>query len=217
MISIQLPSIHRFLVLVASAAALSASSFSQASEILVKKTDDFRRLTRNIQPGDVVILERGEWADARIHLHAEGSESKPVLIRAEVPGETVLSGKSEVRISGRHVIVDGIVFTDPKGVSDLVAFRTDSRRLANDCVLRNCSVTDSGPVNQELSSRWVSIYGARNRVENCLFSGKRDVGATLVVWVGDVPGEHRIRRNWFGPRKPLGKNGGETIRVGTSD
>jgi poly(beta-D-mannuronate) lyase len=39
---------------------------------------------------------------------------------------------------------------------------------------------------------------------------------TLVVWVGDGPNDHVIDYNYFAGRPPLGKNGGETIRVGTS-
>jgi poly(beta-D-mannuronate) lyase len=38
-----------------------------------------------------------------------------------------------------------------------------------------------------------------------------------VVWLSDQPNHHRIDHNHFGPRPPLGENGGETIRIGTSD
>src|SRR2546427_4317060 len=38
----------------------------------------------------------------------------------------------------------------------------------------------------------------------------------LQVEVEDVPNEHRIDHNHFGPRPPLGENGGETMRIGYS-
>ena len=42
-------------------------------------------------------------------------------------------------------------------------------------------------------------------------------GPTFVVWLGDGnEGRHQIDHNYFGPREKLGKNGGETIRVGDS-
>jgi poly(beta-D-mannuronate) lyase len=35
--------------------------------------------------------------------------------------------------------------------------------------------------------------------------------------LGEEPNHHRIDQNFFGPREKLGKNGGETIRIGDSD
>jgi poly(beta-D-mannuronate) lyase len=169
------------------------------------------------QPGDVFLLQDGVWSDAELDLHVEASAENPVVLRAQTPGKVRLTGRSCVRISGRFVIVDGLAFENPRPEDAVVTFRTDSKRLASDCVFRNCSIKDSSEVDAKRPSRWISIYGTRNRVENCSFAGKSDVGATLIVWVAGEPGQHVICRNWFGPRKPLGKNGGETIRVGTSD
>ncbi|OAI55564.1 hypothetical protein AYO47_09480 [Planctomyces sp. SCGC AG-212-M04] len=198
------------------AAALIAVH-AHAAEISLSPTSDLKSQLKKAQPGDVIILDDGQWNNVRIDLHAEGSAEKPITLRAKTPGQVRLTGASRVRISGRFVVVEGLAFEDPRPEDDVFSFRTDSKHLASDCVLRNCSISDNSEVDSNRTSRWISIYGARNRVENCSFAGKADVAATLIVWVGDVPGEHLIRRNWFGPRKPLGKNGGETIRVGTSD
>jgi len=171
---------------------------------------------RDAQPGDVFLLEDGDWSDTELVLDVDASAERPVVLRARNSGKVRLTGKSRVRVSGRFVVVEGLAFENPRPAGDVFEFRTGSRRLATDSILRNCSFRDVSKVDAKRSSRWVSIYGARNRVENCSFAGKSDLGATLVVWVTDVPGEHVIRRNWFGPRPPLGKNGGETIRVGSS-
>jgi poly(beta-D-mannuronate) lyase len=42
-------------------------------------------------------------------------------------------------------------------------------------------------------------------------------GPTLVVWVEAQPNNHQIDHNFFAHRAPLGRNGGETMRIGTSD
>jgi poly(beta-D-mannuronate) lyase len=56
-----------------------------------------------------------------------------------------------------------------------------------------------------------------NRIDHCSFEGKGNGGATLVVWLGaENTGKHRIDHNYFGPRPVLGRNGGETIRIGDS-
>lgn len=196
---------------------LLASAESAGAEISLSPGADFKSQLGKAQPGDVFVLDDGDWNNVRIDLHAEGSAEKPITLRARTPGEVRLTGASCVRISGKFLIVEGLAFANPRPEDDVFAFRTDSRHLASDCVLRNCSITDNSDVDSKRTSRWVSVYGTRNRVENCAFAGKSDVAATLIVWVSNGPGDHVIRRNWFGPRKPLGKNGGETIRVGTSD
>ena len=187
------------------------------AEIALTPGMDVAAKLRKARPGDVFVLDDGEWKDAKFDLKAEGSAERPVTLRAKTPGKVRLTGTSRVRISGRFVVVDGLAFENPRPEDDVFSFRTSSKQLASDCVLRNCSISDNSEVDATRASRWVSIHGSRNRVENCSFSGKSDVGATLIVWVAGETDEHLIRRNWFGPRKPLGKNGGETIRVGTSD
>jgi poly(beta-D-mannuronate) lyase len=194
-----------------------ASARAAGAGIPLSPGADFQSEFKTAQPGDVFLLDDGDWNNIRLVLHAEGSAEKPITLRAKTPGRARFTGSSCVRISGKFVVVEGLAFENPRAEDDVFAFRTDTKHLAADCVLRNCSINDDSEVDSTRSSRWVSIYGARNRVENCSFAGKADVSATLIVWVGSTPGEHVIRRNWFGPRKPLGKNGGETIRVGTSD
>ena len=63
---------------------------------------------------DLTHLQQPDRTDARISLHAEGTSESPVVLRAETPGQTVFSGKSELRISGRHVVVEGIAFENPQ-------------------------------------------------------------------------------------------------------
>ncbi|MBI2417708.1 MAG: T9SS type A sorting domain-containing protein [Ignavibacteriales bacterium] len=63
----------------------------------------------------------------------------------------------------------------------------------------------------------MSLYGNHNRVDHCYLKGKKNLGTTLVVWLDANPNYHQIDSNHFGPRPELGVNGGETIRVGTSD
>src|SRR3546814_8972840 len=53
-----------------------------------------------------------------------------------------------------------------------------------------------------------------------LFRSKTNAGVTLAVIRHDgdpLDNGHRIDHNYFGPRPPLGSNGGETIRIGTSE
>jgi poly(beta-D-mannuronate) lyase len=115
-------------------------------------------------------------------------------------------------------VVDGLWFQNPTG-EQVIELRLDSKQLASDCRITNCAVTNDTQLTSEESSQFVSIYGARNRVDHCYIAGKTTQGTTLVVWLSNEAkdqGKHQIDHNHFGPRQKLGKNGGETIRLGDS-
>ncbi len=115
-------------------------------------------------------------------------------------------------------MVEGLLFRNPDvGVSDVVMFRKDSKTLASHCRLTNCGFERNDGAAGSKESRWLGIYGEANRVDHCSIRGKSGRGCTVVVWLGGAnKGGHRIDANWFGPREPLGKNGGETLRIGDS-
>jgi poly(beta-D-mannuronate) lyase len=198
--------------------ALLGGSLS-AAEVRVDDPESARKAARDARPGDVVVLAAGVWRDADLRLVGEGSAEAPITIRAERPGETVLTGASRVRIGGQHLVVSGLWLRDLSGAkADWLEFRIDSRTRADHCRVTECAFTESpGFVPAEAESRWVGLYGIDNQVDRCHFQGKKNRGTTLVVWLGEQGGGgHRILANRFDERPELGKNGGETIRIGDS-
>ena len=109
------------------------------------------------------------------------------------------------------------VFRNTDQVSDVVQLRTHSERHAHHCRVTNCVFEQTADSEKGSESRWLSVYGTNNRIDHCYFAGKKSRGPTFVVWVSDVIEAHRIDHNHFGRRPELGRNGGETIRIGTSD
>jgi poly(beta-D-mannuronate) lyase len=102
-------------------------------------------------------------------------------------------------------------------LSDLIDFRVDSDDLAHHCRMTDCAVIDTSGADDSRESRWVGLYGTGHRVDHCTFQGKSEKGPTFVVWLGEGNGgRHQIDHNYFGPRERLGKNGGETLRIGDS-
>jgi len=170
-------------------------------------------------PGDTIWMANGTWAHADIRLEGQGTAQKPITLRAQTAGMVILTGSSRVRMAGRHLVVDGLLFRDGFGEPDVVSFRTSSTRLASHCRLTRCAIVDYSPADSSRDTKWVSLYGYRNRVDQCYFAGKTNLGATLVVWLPATgePNHHWIERNHFGPRPLLGVNGAETIRVGDSN
>ena len=166
-------------------------------------------------------MANGTWTDAVISFFAEGAEGDSITLRAETAGQVILDGASRLRIGGRYLKVEGLWF-DGGALSSghVIEFRRSSSNLAHHSRLTNCAVTSYNPPSRSTEYKWVSIYGTNNRVDHCHFAGKEHDGATVVVWLRDPPNDgpvrHRIDQNYFGHRPDLGKNGGESLRIGTS-
>jgi len=187
-----------------------------AKTIHVNTIDALNDAVPNAAPGDEIVLADGAYRDAELRIHGQGGEGSPVLVRAQTEGGVKLTGESNLRLWGRFVTVQGFSFEDGHpGGTDVVQFRRNDDDHATDCRLTRCSIVDFNPPDGE-SGKWVSIYGQRNRVDHCYIAGKTTEGTTLVVWLDGEPNHHRIDHNHFGHRPDLGKNGGETIRIGTS-
>jgi poly(beta-D-mannuronate) lyase len=189
-----------------------------AAEFHVATAAEIATAMASAAPGDTLTMKPDTWMDARIVFAGNGTADKPILLRAPFTGSVVVTGASNLRIAGDYLVVDGLTFRDgysPSGA--IVEFRSSSGAGSNHCRLTNTTITGFNPADKTTDYKWVSLYGTYNRVDHCAISGKTHSGTTLVVWLDAQPNYHRIDHNYFGPRPPLGVNGGETIRVGTSD
>ena len=195
--------------------SLSASVYN------VSNSDEFNATAKKVQAGDSIVLASGVWQDAQLVLRrAKGTDKAPITVTVAKKGKTTLEGASSIRFSGDYVHVNGLIFQNGgQGVRHVIEFRTSSTDYANHSVLSECVVKDYNPQDKTEQSDWVSVWGKNNTVEYCYFAGKTNQGTTFIVWPNDSLSQenhHRIYRNYFGYRKPLGGNGGETIRIGTS-
>ena len=195
---------------------LSLARISFATNYYVTTPSEISSTMTIAQPGDTLIMANGVWTNAPIIFKGNGTEGNPIVLRAETPGFVILNGTSNLRISGSYLVVAGLRFVNgysPSGA--VIEFR--SGLSAHHCRLTNCAIVNYNPSNKNTDYKWVSLYGTNNRVDHCYFAGKNHMGTTLVIWFPYHPHYHRIDHNYFGYRPPLGENGGETIRVGTSD
>lgn len=187
------------------------SSASQISSVM----------TSSAQPGDTLTMSSGTWTNQLITFKGNGTAGNPILLRSQGGyGSVTLTGTSTLRIAGNYLIVDGLKFQDGYSSSGgVIEFRNPSTGAgSNYCRLTNSAVINYNPPNDSTDYKWVSVYGTHNRVDHCHLEGKTHSGTTLVVWRPTTAADyHLIDHNYFGPRPELGYNGGETIRVGTSD
>jgi poly(beta-D-mannuronate) lyase len=205
------------------AAAMLASTANPvlARDLLVTDQAQYKAAVKTAQPGDTIILADGEWRDFQIVFTGNGSAAKPITLTAQTRGKVMITGQSNLRIGGQHLLVSGLVFKNGASPSDeVISFRRDSKTLATDTRITEVVIDGYSKADRRAEDIWVALYGTGNRVDHSHFEGKTNTGVTLAVIrrAGDpLDNRHRIDHNYFGPRPPLGSNGGETIRIGTSE
>lgn len=201
--------------------ALAGSVQADAAERLARTPEAFEAAVRASVPGDSIVLANGVWRDFTILFTGEGTAAKPITLRAQTAGKVVISGRSNLRLAGRHLVVSGLTFKDGFSPSpEVISFRQDSKRLASDSRVTATVIDGFNKPDRAAADYWIGLYGRNNRVDHNHLQGKLNSGVTLAVVLSSPESQqnrHRIDHNYFGPRPPLGSNGGETIRVGTSE
>ena len=165
---------------------------TRAAEVPVASAADIARVAATAAPGDVLIMKDGAWTDQKIAFTAKGAADKPITLRAQTPGKVILSGNSSLIVDGEYLVISGLFVKDGKGTTDGVRINGS-----------HCRLTDSTVID---STYKFYIH----------LAGKTSESPTLQVEAEGKPNHHQIDHNHFGPRPPLGKNGGETMRVGYS-
>ena len=205
------------------AASSSEAAYTQNEDASIYKVatqDEYKDALKKVEPGDTIVLANGTWTDFEILFKAKGEEGNPVTLTAETRGKVILSGQSNLRLAGEHLVVSGLVFKDGfTPTSEVIAFRQNAANLANHSRITEVVIDNyNNPERQEVDS-WVMMFGKHNRFDHNHLVGKRNRGVTMAVRMAteaDRENYHRIDHNYFGPRQILGSNGGETLRIGTS-
>jgi len=201
-------------------ALLCAAHSAVAAETRVRNQEEYRDAVERARPGDVIVLANGVWRDFEILLAGHGKPGRPITLTAETKGQVVVSGQSNLRLAGSHLVVSGLVFKDghsPTGA--VISFRRTEGEPANHSRVTETVIDRfNNPERHEIDF-WVLMFGRHNRFDHNHLEGKGNLGVTMAVRLDGEENQrnrHRIDHNYFGPRPILGSNGGETLRIGTS-
>ena len=195
------------------------SCAAYAKEYFVTNSAELSAAISLSQPGDMIIMKNGTWSNITINFQNNGIAGFPITLKAETAGQVTISGKSNLRIGGNYLVVEGLVFKNGYSSSGtaVIEFKSSSGAESNYSRLTNTSIIDYNPADTKTDYKWISLYGTHNRVDHCYLKGKTHIGTTLVVWLSSKPNYHLIDSNYFAYRPAFPENGAETIRVGTSD
>ncbi|MFD2164817.1 chondroitinase-B domain-containing protein [Thalassotalea euphylliae] len=191
-----------------------------AAEYLVDSPSTYKRTVKKLAPGDTIKLANGTYQDFEILFVGNGTETQPITLTAETKGKVVLSGQSNLRLAGEHLVVSGLVFKNGyTPSSEVIAFRRNKTDFAYHSRVTETVIEDYSNPDKREGDYWVALYGKHNRFDHNYLAGKRNKGVTLAVRLNSEDSQenhHRIDHNYFGPRPIFGSNGGETLRIGTS-
>ena len=191
-----------------------------AETIRVSDQQAFEKAVKGAEPGDVIELANGTWTDFEILFTGQGTEESPITLTAEEKGKVTISGKSNLRIAGKHLVVSGLVFKNgytPTG--EVISFRRNNDDLAYHSRVTEVVIDSFNNPERTERDSWVMLYGRHNRFDHNHLAGKKTNGVTMAVRLNSEASQenhHRIDHNYFGHRPNLGSNGGETLRIGTS-
>lgn len=191
-----------------------------AETYLVDTPEAYSKAMKKLQAGDEIVLADGVWNDFEILFEAKGSKTKPVTLRGQTAGKVILSGQSNLRLAGEHLVVSGLVFKNGfSPTAEVIAFRRNKSKLAYHTRVTEVVIDNYSNPEKFEQDKWVVMYGRHNRFDHSNLVGKRNGGVTMAVRLNTEESQqnhHRIDHNYFGPRPTLGSNGGETLRIGTS-
>jgi poly(beta-D-mannuronate) lyase len=177
---------------------------ASAAEHRVLSAADITKLADGLKPGDTLVMTDGAWRDQIIGLTMRGAAGQPITLKAQTPGKVILTGNSSLAIEGENLVVSGLSFEHAQSTGDGVKLAGRNNRLTQTAVIGGSHKFQ------------VHFFGESNRIDHCYLADKTNDSPTLQIEVGSKPNHHVIEHNHFGPRPPLGRNGGETIRVGYS-
>jgi poly(beta-D-mannuronate) lyase len=199
---------------------IACEHFTGSSGLLVNNNEELQAAIKNAEPGDEIVLSDGVWKDVQIHFTGKGTNSSPIVLRAQTSGQVFIEGRSYIKMGGEYLIVDGLYFKNGHTPSNaIIEFKLDENNIANHCTVKNCGIEDFVQPNRYYTDRWVEFWGRYNRLEHCYIAGKFNKGPTVRINLEgneSIRNHHRITNNHFGPRPRKGGPSAETIQIGNS-
>jgi poly(beta-D-mannuronate) lyase len=176
----------------------------------VATPNELNAAVKSAAAGETITLKNGAYSNAAIRLEGKGTQGNPIMVKAETPGQVVLTGASTLDFVGEWITLDGFKLEGVKATRTLIVFQDGSKgcRLTNSAILNS----NSGDNN------WIHVkLGTHHRIDHCRFAGMNQPGMGIQFETSPtVPGDHRVDNCAFVDRAQGSGNGFETVRIGYS-
>jgi poly(beta-D-mannuronate) lyase len=179
--------------------------------VTVKSVDQLLKALSQARPGTRIELASGEYnLNGPVVLTARGTQQAPVLVRAAQTGTARLVGKGSLQIrDSEWLTIRGLVLKHAAQTLDVS--RSNNVRLTR----LKIAYTTSPAVTAGRHIPWVRFRdGTGHRLDHSEI-GPHTGGLGVTVEIDNDTRNVRIDHNYFHDRPRDGRNGAETIRVGS--
>ncbi len=192
---------------------------SEPEIITVGNSDQFKDAVESAGPGDIIEVLDGSY-DCSFTVYLQGTESKPIIIRAQNRGGAILAGNTSFDLRRcSYLTIEGFLFT----TSSYTAIKM--RACSYIRVTRNIF-----RLSEDSNAKWILIGGMwddayapshHNRIDHNLFEEKHNNGNFITIDgqgdpVDQVSQYDLIDHNYFRNIGPRHENEMEAIRIGYS-
>jgi len=192
----------------------------------VKNYNELKDALNNMNPGDIVLLEDGDYSGNGLSITRSGCDLHPIMIKAKNQGKANILGKLYFTFKGvEYITIEGLNFNTDH-VSSIIKLEGSNNIRITKNEFRMQNLVDGQ------TSKWILISDVwdnkfttshHNRIDHNLFDTKLDGGSLIVIdgahgtSPGDISKYDRIDHNHFKNVGPRAANEKETIRIGVSD
>lgn len=213
--------IKKYLSLLTILFMLSSVNVLCQTEMVVSDSRMIIDKLQNLNSGDIVLVKKGTYnLNKRIEITVNGSQAKPVVIKAEVPGTVIFSENSWFTFrNSSFVIFEGFEFVSNNGPA-VELLGCNNVRITNNVF----HLKETG------KSSWIYIGNDKNivkntshhnRIDHNLFENKSFLGNFITI-EGTMEPEYQVSQydlidnNYFRDIGPRAENVLEAIRIGSS-
>jgi len=177
--------------------------------------------------GDCILIVPGEYKDIKLVLENSGTESHPIVLKAEKNGTVIFIGDVKVELKGNHIVFEGFHFKNgnrnPKEWRShgpgLVAIYGSNNRVTQ-CAFHAFDEVPSAYITTSLTQQ--GSVPQHCRIDHCSFTDKTTFDQVINLnntpkksteGAPGIPMYHRVDHCYFSnPKKPGNAGGG--IRIG---
>src|SRR5690606_38098910 len=114
-----------------------------SKSIRVNDIEALKEAIKNSKAGDDIVMANGIWKDVQIEFSGQGTEDKPIILRAETPGKVTIEGISNLKIGGQYLIVKDLHFKNGyTPTKNVIQFKIDDKKIAMHSKVTNCVIEE---------------------------------------------------------------------------
>jgi len=147
----------------------------------VKNVTEFEAILQHVQSYDNIVLANGICMDAELLFEAHVATEKTITLTFEKREKAILSGVSNLNITGDLLIVRGLAFKNVHTTTySIISFIKSRKLMTNNSHLTECVIDNFNNPERQVQDYLISIYGKNNRIDHNHITEKKNLDVTMI-------------------------------------